>query len=44
MDILEAQERVTVDELVGRFAVSAVTIRGLERIGLVTDVHWPTTR
>ncbi len=28
MEILEAQERVTVDELVARFAVSAVTIRG----------------
>jgi DeoR family transcriptional regulator of aga operon len=28
MDLLEAQERVTVDELVDRFAVSAVTIRG----------------
>jgi DeoR family transcriptional regulator, aga operon transcriptional repressor len=28
MDLLEAQERVTVDELVERFDVSAVTIRG----------------
>ena len=28
MEILESQERVTVDELVGRFLVSAVTIRG----------------
>ena len=28
MDLLEAQERVTVDELVLRFSVSAVTIRG----------------
>ncbi len=28
MEILEGQERVTVDELVGRFLVSAVTIRG----------------
>ena len=28
MDLLEAQERVTVDELVARFDVSAVTIRG----------------
>ena len=28
MEILEAQERVTVDELVARFSVSAVTIRG----------------
>ncbi len=28
LEILEAQERVTVEELVGRFEVSAVTIRG----------------
>jgi len=28
MEILEAQERVTVDELVSRYGVSAVTIRG----------------
>ena len=28
MDLLEEQERVTVDELVSRFSVSAVTIRG----------------
>jgi DeoR family transcriptional regulator, aga operon transcriptional repressor len=28
MDLLEAQERVTVEELVERFSVSAVTIRG----------------
>ena len=28
LEILEAQERVTVEELVGRFSVSAVTIRG----------------
>ena len=28
LEILESQERVTVEELVGRFGVSAVTIRG----------------
>ena len=28
MELMETQERVTVDELVGRFSVSAVTIRG----------------
>jgi DeoR family transcriptional regulator of aga operon len=43
MDILEAQERVTVDELVGRFTVSAVTIRGdldaLAKAGAVVRSH-----
>ncbi|HEY6554456.1 MAG TPA: DeoR/GlpR family DNA-binding transcription regulator, partial [Vicinamibacteria bacterium] len=43
MDLLEAQERVTVDELVDRFAVSAVTIRGdldaLSSAGAVVRSH-----
>ncbi|HEY7513015.1 MAG TPA: DeoR family transcriptional regulator, partial [Vicinamibacteria bacterium] len=43
MDLLEAQERVTVDELVSRFAVSAVTIRGdldaLANAGAVLRSH-----
>ena len=43
MDLLEAQERVTVDELVLRFAVSAVTIRGdldaLANAGAVVRSH-----
>lgn len=43
MDLLEAQERVTVDELVDRFAVSAVTIRGdldaLANAGIVVRSH-----
>ncbi len=43
MDLLEAQERVTVDELVARFTVSAVTIRGdldaLAKAGAVVRSH-----
>ena len=43
MDLLEAQERVTVDELVLRFSVSAVTIRGdldaLANAGAVVRSH-----
>ena len=43
MDLLEAQERVTVEELVSRFAVSAVTIRGdldaLAKAGAVVRSH-----
>jgi DeoR family transcriptional regulator, aga operon transcriptional repressor len=42
-EILEAQERVTVDELVSRFSVSAVTIRGdldaLAQAGAVIRSH-----
>jgi DeoR family transcriptional regulator of aga operon len=43
MEILEGQERVTVDELVGKFLVSAVTIRGdldsLAAAGLLLRSH-----
>ena len=43
MDLLEAQERVTVDELVSHFAVTAVTIRGdldaLAKAGAVVRSH-----
>ena len=43
LEMLEAQERVTVDELVGRFGVSAVTIRGdldaLSAVGAVVRSH-----
>ena len=43
MEMLEGQERVTVDELVGRFLVSAVTIRGdldaLAGAGLLIRSH-----
>jgi DeoR family transcriptional regulator of aga operon len=43
MDLLDEQERVTVDELVSRFAVSAVTIRGdldaLANAGAVVRSH-----
>jgi len=43
MDLLEAQERVTVEELVARFSVSAVTIRGdldaLASAGAVVRSH-----
>jgi len=43
MEILEDQERVTVEELVPRFSVSAVTIRGdldaLARVGAVIRSH-----
>src|SRR5438034_9402431 len=43
LETLEAQERVTVEELVGRFGVSAVTIRGdldaLAEAGAVTRSH-----
>jgi DeoR family transcriptional regulator, aga operon transcriptional repressor len=43
MELLEAQERVTVDELVSRFTVSAVTIRGdldaLAKAGAVVRSH-----
>ena len=43
MDLLEEQERVTVDELVSRFSVSAVTIRGdldaLANAGAVVRSH-----
>jgi DeoR family transcriptional regulator of aga operon len=43
MELLEAQERVTVDELVARFTVSAVTIRGdldaLAKAGAVIRSH-----
>ncbi|HEY7514000.1 MAG TPA: DeoR/GlpR family DNA-binding transcription regulator, partial [Vicinamibacteria bacterium] len=43
MDLLEAQERVTVEELVDRFSVSAVTIRGdldaLANAGAVVRSH-----
>src|SRR3989304_7766758 len=42
-EILEGQERVTVEELVPRFSVSAVTIRGdldaLARVGAVIRSH-----
>ena len=42
-ELLESQERVTVEELVGRFDVSAVTIRGdldaLAEIGAVVRSH-----
>jgi len=43
MELLDEQERVTVEELVGRFGVSAVTIRGdldaLAEIGAVVRSH-----
>jgi len=43
MDLLEVQERVTVEELVARFSVSAVTIRGdldvLAKAGAVVRSH-----
>ena len=43
LEMLDAQERVTVDELVGRFGVSAVTIRGdldaLDALGAVVRSH-----
>jgi DeoR family transcriptional regulator of aga operon len=43
MELLDTQERVTVEELVGRFAVSAVTIRGdldaLAELGVVVRSH-----
>jgi DeoR family transcriptional regulator of aga operon len=43
LELLEDQERVTVDELVGRFGVSAVTIRGdldaLAGLGAVVRSH-----
>lgn len=43
LEILEAQERATVEELVGRFGVSAVTIRGdldaLSSVGAVVRSH-----
>jgi DeoR family transcriptional regulator of aga operon len=43
MELLDGQERVTVEELVGRFGVSAVTIRGdldaLAEIGAVVRSH-----
>ncbi len=43
MELLEAQERVTVEELVGRYGVSAVTIRGdldaLAALGAVVRSH-----
>lgn len=43
MELLDGQERVTVEELVGRFEVSAVTIRGdldaLAEIGAVVRSH-----
>jgi DeoR family transcriptional regulator, aga operon transcriptional repressor len=43
LELLEDQERVTVDELVGRFDVSAVTIRGdldaLAALGAVVRSH-----
>jgi DeoR family transcriptional regulator of aga operon len=43
MELLDAQERVTVDELVSRFSVSAVTIRGdldaLANAGAVVRSH-----
>ena len=43
MELLEGQERVTVDELVRRFLVSAVTIRGdldaLAAAGLLIRSH-----
>jgi DeoR family transcriptional regulator of aga operon len=43
MEMLESQERVTVDELVRRFLVSAVTVRGdldaLAEAGLLTRSH-----
>lgn len=43
MELLESQERVTVEELVGRFSVSAVTIRGdldaLAEAGLLIRSH-----
>lgn len=43
LEILETQERVTVEELVGRFGVSAVTIRGdldaLSAVGAVVRSH-----
>jgi len=43
LEILDAQERATVEELVGRFGVSAVTIRGdldsLSSVGAVVRSH-----
>ena len=43
LELLDTQERVTVDELVGRFGVSAVTIRGdldaLDALGAVVRSH-----
>ncbi len=43
MELLDSQERVTVEELVGRFSVSAVTIRGdldaLAEAGLLIRSH-----
>jgi DeoR family transcriptional regulator of aga operon len=43
LEILDSQERVTVEELVGRFGVSAVTIRGdldaLTGVGAVVRSH-----
>jgi len=43
LELLEAQERVTVEELVGRYGVSAVTIRGdldaLADLGAVVRSH-----
>jgi DeoR family transcriptional regulator of aga operon len=43
LELVEAQERVTVDELVGRYGVSAVTIRGdldaLADLGAVVRSH-----
>ena len=43
LEMLDAQERVTVDELVGRFGVSAVTILGdldaLDALGAVVRSH-----
>jgi DeoR family transcriptional regulator of aga operon len=43
LELLEAQERVTVDELVARFGVSAVTIRGdldaLAGLGAIVRSH-----